>query len=290
MSVAMAEAVLQGAASLADQPIHLAEHAVSIVGMQPLDPELLVVAHLPRRIAHDRIQIVADECAGVIAGDLSGVDDGGAGADQSLQVVHHRHTFAERLFSLFASRDVGPRPNDLQRTALLVPHHPEGVLDPDVMSVAMTEAIFDRASALFDQRTHLPEDALGIFWVQTDGPEILVLEHLPGGEAHDAGYVLADEGAGVVTCLIGVDDRRGHRHEVAQPFARGFQFGGAVLDVLLQLVMRPAKLLFLLLAGSEVGGEADHAGLLAVLVEEHRSRDQHRNAVTVLCPEHALKT
>ena len=158
------------------------------------------------------------------------------------------------------------------------------------MSVAMAEAIFDRASALFDQRTHFPEDALGILGVQTDGPEILVLEHLPGGESHDAGYVLADEGAGVVARLIGVDDRRCDRHEVAQPLARGLQFGGAVLDVLLQLVMRPAKLLLLLLAGSEVGGEADHAGLLAVLVEEHRSRDQHRNAVTVLCPEHALKT
>ena len=52
------------------------------------------------------------------------------------------------------------------------------------MSVPVAEAIFDRAAALFDQRAHLPEDALGIFWVQTDGPEILVLEHLPGGESH----------------------------------------------------------------------------------------------------------
>ncbi len=152
------------------------------------------------------------------------------------------------------------------------------------MSVAMAEAIFDRASALFDQGTHFPEDALGILGVQTHGPEILVLEHLPGGESHNAGHVLADEGAGVVARLIGVDDRRGDRHEVAQPFARGFQLGGAILDVLFQLVMRPAKLLLLLLAGSEVGGEADHAGLLAVLVEKHGSRDQHRNAVTVLCP------
>src|SRR4029078_134434 len=53
--------------------------------------------------------------------------------------------------------------------------------------------------------------------------------------------------------------------------------------------MRAAKLLLLLLAGSEVGGEADHACLLAVLVEEHRSRDQGRNALRVLRPQHALK-
>src|SRR4029078_12235513 len=49
--------------------------------------------------------------------------------------------------------------------------------------------------------------------------------------------------------------------------------------------MRAAKLLLLLLAGSEVGGEADHACLLAVLVEEHRSRDQDRNALPVLPPQ-----
>ena len=118
VAVAMAEAVLEGAAALADQAIHLAEHPIGIVGMQALDPELLVVAHLPRRIGHDRIQILADEGAGIIAGHLRGVDDGGAGADQSFQVVHHRHALAERRLGLLAVGDVGPRPDDLQRIAL----------------------------------------------------------------------------------------------------------------------------------------------------------------------------
>src|SRR5262249_30975693 len=101
MSVAMAKTVLQGAAALADQPVHLGEHAASIVGMQALDPELLVVAHLPWRIAHDRIQIVTDECAGVIAADLRGVDDGGAGAAQGFEGLHHPPTFAKRPPRLF---------------------------------------------------------------------------------------------------------------------------------------------------------------------------------------------
>ena len=159
----------------------------------------------------------------------------------------------------------------------VVAHHPEGVLDPDVVSVAMAEAIFDAYLRLVSIRGPISSKTrLASSWMQTDGPEILVLEHLPGGEAHDAGDVLADEGAGVVARLIGVDDRRRDGHEVAQPLARGLQFGGAVLDALLQLVMRPAKLLLLLLARSEVGGEADHAGLLAVLVEEDRSRDRAR--------------
>ena len=68
------------------------------------------------------------------------------------------------------------------------------------------------------------------------------------------------------------------RHQIAQPLAGPLQFGGAVLDALLQLVMRLAELFLLTLACAEVGGEADHAGLLAVLVEQDRGRDQHGDA------------
>ena len=52
--------------------------------------------------------------------------------------------------------------------------------------------------------------------------------------------------------------------------------------------MRLAQLFFLALAGAKVGGEADHARLLAVLVEEHGSRDEYGNAASVLGLEHAL--
>ena len=266
----MAEAVFERAMPLADQPLELGEHSVGIVGMQTLDPELLIVAHLPRRVGHDRVQVLADEGAGIVARHLRGVDDGGARADQRLEVVHHGHAFAERLLRLFAIGDVGPRADDLGRAPLRVADHPERVLDPDVMAVAMAEAIFDRPSAFLDQRSHLLEYALGVLRMQPHRPEILVLEHLPGREAHDARDVLADEGAGVVARLVGVDDGRRDRHQIAQPLARRLQFGGALLNALLQLVMRLAELFLLTLARAEIGGEADHAGFLAVLVEQDR--------------------
>ena len=124
--------------------------------MQALDPEFLVVAHLPWRIAHDRIQILADEGAGIVAGNLRGVDDGGAGADQGLEVVHHRHALAERLLGLLAAGDVRPRADDLERPTLAVVDDPEGVLDPDVMPVAMAEAILDASRRLFRPAAPFP--------------------------------------------------------------------------------------------------------------------------------------
>ena len=205
------------------------------------------------------------------------------------EIVHHRHALAERRLRLLASGDVGPGSDDLERAPLAVVDDAERVLDPDVVSVAMPEAILDRAAAFFDQRRHLLEHARGILRMQTHRPEILVLEHLPRGEAHDAGDVLADEGAGVVVGLVGVDDRRRDRHEIAQPLARRFQLGGALVDALLQLVVRLAELFLLMLARPEVGGEADRAHLLALLVEQDRGGDQDGDARAVLGLEHAVE-
>src|SRR5262245_66026279 len=52
--------------------------------------------------------------------------------------------------------------------------------------------------------------------------------------------------------------------------------------------MRLAQLFFLALTGAKVGGEADHARLLTVLIEKHGSRDEHGNAESVLVFKHAL--
>ena len=180
MPVAMAEPIFKTAAALFDQPIHFAEHPVGIFRVETLDPELLVVAHLPWRIAHDRIQVLAHEGAGIVAGDLRRIDDGGTRADQGLKVVHDRHALAERLLGPFAIGDVGPRANDLRGTTLAVAHDVKGVLDPDVVPVAVAETIFDCSSALFYQGRHFSKDALGVLRMQPHGPEVLVLEHLPG--------------------------------------------------------------------------------------------------------------
>ena len=58
--------------------------------------------------------------------------------------------------------DVGPRADDLLRLAVVVVRDGEGVLDPDVMPVAMAEAIFEAAAALADQPLQLGEHPIGI--------------------------------------------------------------------------------------------------------------------------------
>src|SRR6516162_1202038 len=80
MTITVPEPVLDRASTLPDQAIKFGEHARRILRMQALDPEFLVVAHLPRRVRHDGIQILTDESTGIIARYLCRVDAGRAPA------------------------------------------------------------------------------------------------------------------------------------------------------------------------------------------------------------------
>ena len=159
----------------------------------------------------------------------------------------------------------------------------ERVLDPQVVAVAMAEAVLDGAAAGRDQAPDLGEHLRCVLGMQPRGPEFRVLEHLPGGEAHDGIDVVADEGALEGTGrLVGVHDARRDRHEIALPLARRLQLDGTLLDALLQLVVGLRQLLLGALALAHVGGEADRADLVAGLVDEHGCRDQHRNVLPSL--------
>ena len=74
----------------------------------------------------------------------------------------------------------------------------EGVLDPNVMPVAMAEAIFDAAAAAPDQREHLAEGPRSVIGVEMIGPALRVGGHLLRPISHDGAQILADEGAGVI--------------------------------------------------------------------------------------------
>ena len=137
-----------------------------------LDPELRIIAHLPWRVAHGRFQVVADERAGEIAGDLRRVDDRGAGRDQRLQILHDGEAFAQGALGLLAVGDVGPRSDDFEGLARFVGNHFECVLDPKVVPVTMAETVFDRASSLGQQAFDLGEDLRSILGVQPRRPEL----------------------------------------------------------------------------------------------------------------------
>src|SRR6516165_573189 len=132
MTITVPEPVLDRASTLPDQAIKFGEHARRILRMQALDPEFLVVAHLPRRVRHDGIQILTDESTGIITRYLCRVDDGRARSDKCLEIVHEGHALAECLFRLLAIGNIGPGADDLQWASLVIMDDPKGVLNPDV--------------------------------------------------------------------------------------------------------------------------------------------------------------
>src|SRR5262245_22761576 len=116
--------------------------------METLRPEVGVVAHFPRRVAHDRLQVLTDERALEVARGLIGVDDRWTGGDERLQVLHGGPALAQGLLRPLAVGDVRPGPDDLHRLPRWIPHDRKGVLDPDVVSLSMPEAVLDGAAAL----------------------------------------------------------------------------------------------------------------------------------------------
>ena len=80
--------------------------------------------------------------------------------------------------------------------ARIVIDHLEGVLDPDVVPVAMAEAVLDGSAAPPDERNHLAESPPRVVGVKALGPTLGVRSHLLGRVAHDGAKIFADEGAG----------------------------------------------------------------------------------------------
>ena len=102
--------------------------------------------------------------------------------------------------------------------------------------------------------------------------------------------VLADEGAGEIAgSLVGVHDAGSDSEEVLQASSGFPQLLGALLDPLLQFVIRLLNRFLGALAFAEIGGETDRSDLAAVVVEQQRRRDKHGNRGLVLGPQHAVK-
>ena len=103
----------------------------------------------------------------------------------------------------------------------------EGVLDPDVVTVAMAEAVLDASTTPSDQRLHLTEGARRIVGMEMIRPAFGIGGHLLGRIAHDPTEILAHEGAGVIARgLGGVDDRGTDGEKVLETLTRALQLGG----------------------------------------------------------------
>ena len=76
-------------------------------------------------------------------------------------------------------RHVGPRAYDLFRLAVIAVGDGEGVLDPDVVAVAMAEAVFECTMTLGDQALEFGEHPIGVVGMESLDPELLIVAHLP---------------------------------------------------------------------------------------------------------------
>src|SRR4029077_17557717 len=94
--------------------------------------------------------------------------------------------------------NVGPRADELERMAGVIVDDLEGVLDPNVMPVAVPEPIFDSSAAAPDHRKHLAERPRGVIRMEMIGPALGICGHLLRPISHDGAQILADEGAGII--------------------------------------------------------------------------------------------
>ena len=96
-------------------------------------PKSVILAAFGLCTAHDRAEVLADESTGVIARGLGGVDDRGADREEVLQP----------LLYPFVLGNVSPSANEVQRMTSFVTDDPEAILDPDIVPIAVTEAILN---------------------------------------------------------------------------------------------------------------------------------------------------
>jgi hypothetical protein len=83
-ALSAAEAVFQGPFAAFYETWTFVENSPGVFRMEVVGPTLGIGCHLLRRIAHDRLEILADIGAGKITGSLGRVDDRGADSEQML--------------------------------------------------------------------------------------------------------------------------------------------------------------------------------------------------------------
>jgi hypothetical protein len=152
---------------------------------------------------------------------LVGRDDGVRGAlDQAGKVSF---CLKRRLLRVFGLGDVGPGTNKLERLARAVIDNLEGVLDPDVATLAPPEAVFQGPHSSFNQARTFVENSPGVFWMEVVGPALWIGRHLLRLIAHDRLEIFTDIGAGKISGSLGrVNDRGADSEQMLQLLARAF--------------------------------------------------------------------
>src|SRR5262245_21170280 len=100
----------------------------------------------------------------------------------------------QRVAQLFASCDVAPRTDDLDRLAGRVAQHLEIVAHPAVAPVLLAKAIFAGEALLLEQPRIGPQDAWAVLRVDPALPEVRRVEVVGAVIAEQLRNILTDEG------------------------------------------------------------------------------------------------
>ncbi len=205
-AVGLAEAVLGDVAAFFEQlglpRLDLGE----ILGMDARAPEVRILQILVGLVAQHPLDVVADEGRRIGAAGLEAVDHRRGAMKQQVEARPRR---VLGLLGLLARGDIAPGADDLDRLAVVAAQQILLVADPDVIAVALAEAVLGGVSALLEQLRLLGLDRGKILGMDVAAPEIGVLKIFLGAIAEQALDVLADEGRRVVAArLEAVDYRR----------------------------------------------------------------------------------
>src|SRR6516162_10005599 len=96
----------------------------------------------------------------------------------------------------------------------------ERVLNPNVVSISMTESIIKRPASFLYERSHFLNNPGGVIRVQMVRPALRIGNHLNRRIAHDVPKIVTDKRASIVArCLRRVDDRWTREEKVLQTLA-----------------------------------------------------------------------
>ena len=104
-AVLLAEAIFGSVPVALEQECLLGLHGCHVVGMHPGAPELGILEIFVGAIAEQALDILADECRGIVAARLEAVDHRGRGIEQKGQALPGA---VLRLLGGFARADVAP--------------------------------------------------------------------------------------------------------------------------------------------------------------------------------------
>jgi len=205
-AVGFAEAVLGDVPAVLEQLGLPRLDSGQVLGMDARAPKVRILQILVGSVAQHPLDVVADESRRVGAAGLEAVDHGRGAVEQQIEARPGR---VLSLLGLLARTDIAPGAHDLDRLAVVAAQQILLVADPDIVAVALAEAVLGGVPSLLEQLRLLGLDQGEILRVNVVAPEIGVLKIFLRAIAEQPLDILADEGWRIVAARLEAVDHGG---------------------------------------------------------------------------------